>query len=455
MSEVGVTVIVSGLQAAAPVSWSSAAGQAIVSRRLPPGTDPAGTLARIACDVMAEATWADLGLGPDGTLSCAARLDVVLWAAGGEPPGDPDIGAWIGAVTRAADPLSLVGASWSREPLMAIADPWTSELTRGWHLWPGGWHTIERTGKVAITCTASALSAVRVWFVASAAGYVEPAGRDSLSGLLETDDKLHVRGPLAQYAGYLAVERRHRIAGMLLSATADATDDPVRHAVEVANLRQAQTNLSVTAVNVSASATRLAAVLGPRGSAGGWTFLSADKRQLAASLATARGNTGRATAVQDRLQAMQAHADAVQQHAETRANTYATLLLAVAAGAFAGAALPSQHRAAAAAALGGALFVIGLLVVDAARPYLRIHRLLAITALGGAGAAGAAALNLGWLLVAGGAAAGGAAGYCLFRLALTLRRRLAWPFIAWLTRQPGAPGPPAGTGQGSARRPAA
>jgi hypothetical protein len=176
---------------------------------------------------------------------------------------------------------------------------------------------------------------------------------------------------------------------------------------------------------------------------------------MAASLATARGNTGRATAVQDRLQAMQAHADAVQQHAETRANTYATLLLAVAAGAFAGAALPSQHRAAAAAALGGALFVIGLLVVDAARPYLRIHRLLAITALGGAGAAGAAALNLSWLLVAGGAAAGGAAGYCLFRLALTLRRRLAWPFIAWLTRQPGAPGPPAGTGQGSARRPAA
>src|ERR1039457_282543 len=455
MSEVGATVIVSGLQAAAPVSWSSAAGQAIVSRRLPPGTDPAGTLARIACDVMAEATWANLGLAPDGALSCAARLDVVLWAAGGEPPGDPDIGAWIGAVTRAADPLSLVGVSWSREPLMAIADPWTSELTRGWHLWPGGWHTIERTGKVAITCTASALSAVRVWFVASAVGYVEPAGRDSLSGLLETDDKLHVRGPLAQYAGYLAVERRHRIAGMLLSATADATDDPVRHAVEVANLRQAQTNLSVTAVNVSASATRLAAVLGPRGSAGGWTFLSADKRQMAASLATARGNTGRATAVQDRLQAMQAHADAVQQHAETRANTHATLLLAVAAGAFAGAALPSQHRAAAAAALGGALFVIGLLVVDAARPYLRIHRLLAITALGGAGAAGAAALNLGWLLVAGGAAAGGAAGYCLFRLALTLRRRLAWPFIAWLTRQPGAPGPPAGTGQGSARRPAA
>src|SRR5712691_2772386 len=151
----------------------------------------------------------------------------------------------------------------------------------------------------------------------------------------------------------------------------------VRHAVEVANLRQAQTNLSVTAVNVSASATRLAAALGPRGSAGGWTFLSADKRQMAASLATAQGNTGRATAVQDRLQAMQAHADAVQQHAETRANTYATLLLAVAAGAFAGAALPSQHRAAAAAALGGALFVIGLLVVDAARPYLRIHRLLA------------------------------------------------------------------------------
>jgi len=453
MNEVGVTLIVSGLQATAPRSWSSAAGQAIVSRRLSPGTDAAGHLARIAGEVMAEAAWVDLSLGPDATLSCAARLDVVLWAAGGGLPGDEDIGSWIGAVTRATDPLSLVGANWPREPLMVIADPWTSELTRGWHLWPGGWHGIERTGCLAITCTRSALSAVRVWFVASTASYVEPAGR-SLSGLLETDDKLPVRGPLARYVGYLAAERRHRVAGMLLSATADATGDPVSHAVEVANLRQAKTNLTVTAVNVSASATRLAAELGTRGTEG-WAFLNADEREMAASLATLRGNVGRANAVQDQLQATQAHADAVRQRAETRANTYATLLLTLVAGAFAGAALASQHRAAAAAAFGGALFVIGLLMVDAARPYLRIHRLLAITVLAGAGAGAAAALGLSGLLTVAGAAAGGAAGYGLFSLARALRRQSSGPLVTWLTRQPGTPGRPAGTGQGPARGSAA
>lgn len=447
MNEVGVTLIVSGLQAAAPRSWSSAAGQAIVSRRLSRGTDAAGQLARIAGEVMAEAAWIDLSLGQDTTLSCAARLDVVLWTAGGEPPGDEDIGSWIGAVTRATDPLSLVGAGWSREPLMAIVDPWTSELTRGWHLWPGGWQEIERTGRLAITCTRSALSAVRVWFLASAASYVEPAGGESLSGLLETDDELAVRGVLAQYAGYLAVERRQRIAGMLLSVTADVTDDPVRHAVQVANLRQAKTNLDVAAVNVSASAIRLAAVLGSRGSEG-WALLNADKQEMVASLATARGNAERANAIQDGLQATQAHADAVRQQAETRANTYATLLLAVVAGAFTGAALPSQHRAATSVAIGGALFVIGLLVVDAARPYLRIHRLLAITVLAGAGAAGAAALGLRWPLVVAGAAVGGAAGYGLFCLVQALRRQPPWPLVARLTRQPGTPDRPAVTDQG-------
>lgn len=448
MSEVGITLIVSGLQITAPGSWSSAAGQAIVSRRLSPGADAAGDLARIARDILPEAAWVDLSLGPDGTLSCAARLDIVLWSAGGELPGDDDIGSWIKAVTLAADPLSLLGLNWSRESLMPIVDPWTSELTRGWQQWPGGWLDIERTSRVAITCTRSALSAVRLWFVASTASYVDKAGSESLSGLLETDDKLSVRGPLAQYGGYLAVERRHRVAGMLLSATAGATDDPVRHAVEVANLSQAETNLGVTAVNVAASADRLAASLGSRGMQG-LAFLNSDAREVEASLATARGNVGRAAAVQDRLQAMQAHADAVRQHAETRANSYATLLLTVAAGAFAGAALPSRHRAAAAVAFGGALFVISLLVVDAARPYLRIHRLLAVIVLAGAGVAGAAALGFKWPVTLFGVAAGGAAGYGLFLLARVLRQQPPSTFTAWLTGQAATPHQRAGTGQGS------
>jgi hypothetical protein len=444
-----VTLIVSGLRVAAPRSWSSAAGQAIVSRRVSPGTDPAGDLAGVAGEMIGEAGWVDLSLGPDGSLPCAARLDVVLWSAGGDPPGNDDIGMWIGAVTRAADPLSLLGANWSREPLMPVADPWTCELTQSWQRWPGGWYELERTSRVAITCTRSALSAVRVWFVASAAGYVDEAGGESLSGLLETDDRRPVRGALAQYAGYLAVERRHRVAGMLLSATADKAaeaGDPVGHAVEVANLRQAETNLNVTVVNVAASADRLAARLGSRGTRG-WAFLTADARELEASLATVRGNVGRAAAVQDRLQVMQAHADALRQQAETHANSYATLLLTVAAGAFAGAALPSQHRAAAAAAFGGALFAISLLVVDAARPYLRIHRLLVVIVLAGAGAAGAAALSLTWSLTLAGAAVGGAAGYGVFLLARALGRQPPWPLVAWLTRQQGTPRRRRETGQ--------
>src|SRR5437764_111846 len=82
---------------------------------------------------------------------------------------------------------------------------------------------------------------------------------------------------------------------------------------------------------------RLAARLGPRrGGESRWSLLAADRTEIRASLATSAGNATRAAAIQDRLRVSQQHADSVAERAETRANSYATLLLAVAAGMFAG-----------------------------------------------------------------------------------------------------------------------
>jgi hypothetical protein len=192
----------------------------------------------------------------------------------------------------------------------------------------------------------------------------------------------------------------------------------------------------VTAVDLSAAASFLAASLGPPDS-GGWTFLKADDLDITESLATARGNAERASAIQDRLWVKQQHSDAVAQRAETRANTYATLLLAVVAGAFTGAALVTERRTAASIAFGGTLFVIGLLVVDAARPYRRIHGFLALAVMAGAGAAGAKAVGTNNVIAAVAVAIGAATGFGLFYLARELQRRHRLRrFVAWLMASP-------------------
>jgi hypothetical protein len=437
MTGLGVTLVVSGLRLKAPKTWSAVTDQAIWRKEAPSGHDAADKLAKLAEEGISQANWIYLNVGPDATLSCAARFDVVLWVAGGELPSDEDIGRSIGKVTRRVDPMTVVNANWSREPLMGLIDPWTSVFTQGWwHRWPGGWHKIERNDHLAITCTRRALPAVRLWFVASTARYVDVHGGNSLSGLLETDDELPTRGALAEYVGYLALERRDRINGMLISSAADYTDDWVKNAEETAKLREVEANINVTAVYVSAAASRLAASLGSPDS-GGWTFLKADDLDIRVSLAKARGNAGRASAIQDRLRVTQQHMDAVAQRAETRANTYATLLLTVVAGAFTGAALVTQRRTAASVAFGGTLFVIGLLVVDAARAYRRIHGLLALAVMAGAGAAGAKAVGTNNVIAAVAVAIGAATGLGLFYLARELQRHhLLRRFVAWLMASP-------------------
>jgi len=429
MTSLGVTLIVSGLRLKAPEAWSAVTDQAIWRKYAPSGHDAADELAQLAEEGISQTDWAYPNIGPDDTFSDIPRLDWVLWVAGGELPGDEDIGRLIDKVTRRVDPRNLFAAYWSSEPLMDSIDPWTSELTQVWHRWPGGWHNIERNDHVAITCTLQALPAVRLWFVASTARYVDVQGGNSLSGLLETDDQRRTRGALAQYVGDLALERRHRIAGMLISKAADLTDDSVEHALQVADLREVETNINVIAVSVSAATARLAAWLGPRDSEG-WAFLKSDDRDIAASLIMERGNAERASAIQ----AWQQHRDAVAQQRDTRANTYATLLLAVVAGAFTGAALANQRRAAASIAFGGTLFVIGLLVVDAARSYRRIHGLLALTVMAGAGAAGAKAFGGNNVIAAVAVAIGAAIGLGLFYVASELQRPRR--FVAWLMASP-------------------
>jgi hypothetical protein len=436
MTSQGITLIVSGLKAEAPETWSSVADQAIWREEAPGGLD-AGRLTQITEAGMSQAAWVHLNIDQDDSLFCAARLDIVLWAAGGELPGDEDIGRLLDEVTELVDPMKAVHADWSLESLMGSLDPWTAELARDGCRWPGGWQRIERSDHLAITCTRRALPAVRLWFVASTSGYVDVHGRRSLSGLLETDDAVATRGALAGYVGRLAVERQDRMAGMLLSKAADLTDDVVTHGVQVAKLRETETNINIAGVNVCAAAARLAASLGPRASED-WTFLRGDDRDIEISLATARGNAERQSAVQARLQVMQQHRDAVAQGRDTRANTYATLLLAVAAGAFAGAALASQRRAAASIAFGGTLFVVGLLVVDAARSYRRIHGALALAVMAGAGAAGAAAFGSSKLVTALAAVIGAAVGFALFYVAWDWQRSRDRPgrLLGWLIAIP-------------------
>jgi hypothetical protein len=441
MTELGVTGLVSGLSGGAevPAAWSAVEDQAILLRSLPGSRDTGGQLTELLTGLALQASWIHLNIGTDGTLPGASRFDAVLWVAGGRLPADAAIRLWIDTVTRHVDPMDQFRPGWTGDPLMVKADPWTAELTPRWYQWPGGWHPIERNDQLAITCTRRALAAVRVWFVASTVSYLDAGGGRSLSGLIETDDERGTRGALAAYVGYLARERRHRLAGMLISGIADLKQDPVEHAVELAKLREVETDISVTAVNVSGEAARLAAWLGPSGPAG-WMFLKADDRDIEVSLATATGNAGRASAVQDRLRAMQQHSDSIAQQAEarantaeTRANTYATLLLTVVAGAFTGAALAATHKLAVSIVFGCGLFTVGLLIADATRGYLRIHRLLCVIVMAGAGAAWSLTFNKNHWVTAVAAPIGAALGLGLFYVAATLQRGSPRSLIKWLT----------------------
>ena len=441
MTELGVTILVSGRSGAVqvPPPWSAVADQAILSSSLPHSRDPGDELTELLDGLAPQANWVHLNIRPDNTSLEAARFDAVLWMAGGKLPADAAIHRWMDTVTRRVDPMDQFRPSWAGDRLMAKNDPWTAGLGLGWHRWPGGWHPIERNDHLAITCTRRALPAVRVWFVASTAPYLDADGGRSLSGLIETDDEQGTRGALAEYVGYIAQERRDRLAGMLISDGADLVQDPFQHAVELAKLREVESTINVTAVNVSSAAARLAAWLGPCGSAS-WMFLKADGRGIKESLATATGNLGQASAVQDRLQVMQQHSDSLAQRAETqantaetRANTYATLLLTVVAGAFTGAALVDQHKLAASIVFGGGLFAIGLLIADATRGYLRIHRLLCAIVMAAAGATWSLAFSKDLWVTAVAAPIGAALGLGLFYAAATLQSGSPKPLIKWLT----------------------
>lgn len=392
MSRYGVTVYASGpaLSETNP-AWLRAAGdttQAFRTIHATPDSDPDVALNDATVTLLGE-------LGEPETLNertGAWRLDIVWWQTNATRPE--------------SDILRLTTALSTSRPVHDIA----TSLATGrdgafWDRTPTRWHSSAiGVGGCAVTCTVESRTFVRLWCLCTAASYESSVpGSHSLSSILETDDETQTRGALADYVTQLARERQHLILSMRAalaqqgeregpgdSATRADTDAILTQADRVR--RQHDTHAAIVATGFNLDRTRedLARRLDAVGTTTSsrrpsvWHFLTTDHRQTTEAIATTEFNTHRADSLLASLEAERSHIDSKATEQATRANSLATLLLAVAAGALGAAALVPAGGSALDSALGvgGALFAIGVLTIDATIPYRWAHALAAAVGLG-------------------------------------------------------------------------
>ena len=223
-----------------------------------------------------------------------------------------------------------------------------------------------------VAYTDGTLGAVRLWVLITDYPYDEPGNPASISNLLETDESTGTSGALASYIDDLGVGRGHLTASRACAETAKAIEQGVRTSNRTASDREildfgeavsgmseAAANIETTATNLPASRATLVARLNDIAA---WN--EAESRGDSARSATIRANLGRYQARLTTLAERTRHADAKAAQHETKANTRATLLLAIIAGALAAGAIPNDValRVAASIATGGVLFAVAVLI---------------------------------------------------------------------------------------------
>jgi hypothetical protein len=265
-------------------------------------------------------------------------------------------------------------------------------------LWPTtidydrGWHAVSGVDSLTVACTNEPNARLRIWYIASDASYIAPDGHPSISGLLEVDDTTGLPGALADYAAKLAATRQH----LYTSAVRDAriiepnpskpmsSNELLELAGHVRWLNHAHQGLITAGHNLAYSREQLVQRINALAGKPGWPWRFAvdDAHQQDAASATTSFNVTRAEGIFTAERERRQHQDSIDNTKATRSNSYATLLLAVAAGALGTAQLASgrHHRVGVALLGGGLLLGIGLLVLDAAPyRYSRPQRILIAT----------------------------------------------------------------------------
>ncbi len=296
------------------------------------------------------------------------RLDVVCWAQ--RPGPNESLGQLVEALSAQLND-TVVDSD--------LPDPWSPTGDPTWRAWPQAWRTLPGDSGV-FAYTDGTLGAVRLWVLITDYPYDEPGNPASISNLLETDESTGTSGALASYIDDLGVGRGHLTASRACAETAKAIEQGVRTSNRTASDREildfgeavsgmseAAANIETTATNLPASRATLVARLNDTLAArtadiAAWN--EAESRGDSARSATIRANLGRYQARLTTLAERTRHADAKAAQHETKANTRATLLLAIIAGALAAGAIPNDValRVAASIATGGVLFAVAVLI---------------------------------------------------------------------------------------------
>lgn len=341
--------------------------------------------ARTWLDRLASSTADD-----NGAVLRVDRVDVTWWVSGPLPNAD-ELARW----------LDLDHPLPAPEPDLPGIDRWEPTIA-----WPQDWYPLAGTNSLQLSCTRESRAGLRLWLICSTHPHVinpNPGGLPSISALTDRLDAIDQRGRLADYVTNQARARHHLLASMetdahlpLLHHLATPPSDALPALAE-ATAAQATTEQAIQVVEANLTRTRSDLVQALNHLAGQpieWPFAISDATQAQEACATTRYNAGRAHSVERRGQALRAHADATRQEAATRANSYATLLLTVAAGSLAAAQLATETatRTGMVLVVGGALGALGLAVVDASAATTRAHAM--VTGIAGA-ATGAGAATLG------------------------------------------------------------
>lgn len=339
-----------------------------------------GELCRITSELLGEM----LPVG-DSAVDGIWRLDVVWWVSAPEGIDLDEI----------AQNLAAIDVDVVLQRRDNAQDPWSDHLD-----WPKRWHVNVRSGRDAFCCTREARSFVRLWLVASEAPYEnEPlSGGHSISSLLETDDETGRLGALADYIRNLARERQHRVTSVQRDREVDSYQDlsvDLRSLGEFAELasesaaqqQQSSVALATTALNLDRTLTLLSqrldqlAISRPLDDVD-WQFAASDRRQWTESIGTVEFNATRAAMCAQSITARLQHRATVAAAAATRANSFAMMIIAVAAGAFSAGALADENRTSWIIAVGCVLFAFGVLAIDASATYAFGHFLVVWIALG-------------------------------------------------------------------------
>lgn len=255
-----------------------------------------------------------------------------------------------------------------------VADGWSSDGTKTWRFWPTRWHKLAAQDS-GLWHTRSGLGAVGLWIL------VIPTRASSGE---VTADALRVdaggtAGPLAAYIDALGRARIHAMASEQWLKVARASDNVLSDVADADKLAAATSNLSQAVAGLQEATGNLAPVNAnlhrTRTNLAHWLQdLGIDYAPLSvwdrdqqfdetSRAATVRGNHARYDARLADLMERSRHADARASQQENRANTRATLLLAIAAGALALGALASDTQGKVGLTVSGAGLLLALAVL--------------------------------------------------------------------------------------------